>query len=125
SSDCLVSAGGHRLLRGHERRGNARYRSLRARADPGQGRRRMNREEHGRVTAGIALFIVLTFLGSWCMVAVLRLSGATVAPAPLGTRLFTTSLLYALTMGWQPIVATWFVRQWVEPPDGLDLGLRS
>ncbi|MBK8009752.1 MAG: CPBP family intramembrane metalloprotease [Deltaproteobacteria bacterium] len=85
----------------------------------------MNRVEHGRVNTGIALFIGLTFLGSWCMAAVLRLSGATVAPEPLGTRLFTTSLLYALTMGWQPIVATWFVRRWVDPPDQLDLGLRS
>lgn len=85
----------------------------------------MNRVEHGRVNTGIALFIGLTFLGSWCMAAVLRLSGATVAPEPLGTRLFTTSLLYALTMGWQPIVATWLVRRWVDPPDQLDLGLRS
>lgn len=85
----------------------------------------MNREDQGRVNAGIALFITLTFLGSWFMASTLRLAGVTVAPEPLGTRLFTTSLLYALTMGWQPIVATWFVRRWVDPPDGLDLGLRS
>jgi len=86
---------------------------------------RMTREDQGRVNAGIALFITLTFLGSWFMAATLRLAGVTVAPEPLGTRLFTTSLLDAVTMGWQPIVATWFVRRWVDPPDGLDLGLRS
>jgi membrane protease YdiL (CAAX protease family) len=27
-------------------------------------------------------------------------------------------------MGWQPIVATWLVRRWIDPPDRLDLGLR-
>jgi hypothetical protein len=31
--------------------------------------------------------------------------------APLGTRLFTASLLYAVTMGWQPLVATLVVRR--------------
>jgi hypothetical protein len=36
----------------------------------------MNREDDGRVNAGIALFITLTFLGSWFMAATLRLAAA-------------------------------------------------
>jgi membrane protease YdiL (CAAX protease family) len=27
-------------------------------------------------------------------------------------------------MGWQPLVATWVARRWVDPPDALDLGFR-
>lgn len=81
----------------------------------------MSRAEHGRVGAGIVLFITLSFLGSWLVATTLRFAGAAVAPEPLGPRLFTTSLLYRLTMGWPPIVATWFVRRWVDLPCHLDL----
>lgn len=76
-------------------------------------------------TAGLVLFVALSFLGSWLVAASLRVLDLNVQPAPLGTRLFATSLLYAVTMGWQPLVATWVVRRWVEPPDRLDLGLQS
>lgn len=82
----------------------------------------MSREQ--RSSVGLVLFVVLSFLGSWFVSATLRVFELTVAPAALGTRLFTTSLLYALTMGWQPLVATWLVRRWIDPPDELDLGLR-
>ncbi|MCK6538180.1 MAG: CPBP family intramembrane metalloprotease [Polyangiaceae bacterium] len=84
----------------------------------------MSQEQRDRASAGLALFVVLSFLGSWFVAAALRVVGLTVAPAALGTRLFTTTLLYALTMGVQPVVATWIVRRWVDPPDHLDLALR-
>lgn len=84
----------------------------------------MSRDDRTRATAGLILFVALAFLGSWCVAASLRVFDLTVSPATIGTRLFTTSLLYAVMMGWQPIVATWVVRRWVDPPDRLDLGLR-
>jgi membrane protease YdiL (CAAX protease family) len=80
--------------------------------------------ERGRATAGLAFFAALSCLGSWFVAAALRVLGFTPEPTALGTRLLTTSLLYALTMGWQPIVAIWAVRRWIDPSDGLDLGLR-
>jgi hypothetical protein len=43
-------------------------------------------------TAGIVIFVVLTFLGSWFVAATLRVFGLNVQPGPLGTRLFATSL---------------------------------
>jgi membrane protease YdiL (CAAX protease family) len=73
---------------------------------------------------GLVLFVSLCFLGSWLVAATLRVFGLSVAPEAIGTRLFTTSLLYLATMGWQPLVATWVVRRWIDPPDTLDLGLR-
>jgi len=84
----------------------------------------MSQTERQRATAGLMLFVGLSFLGSWFVAAALRIFGLTVAPSSLGTRLFTMSLLYAVSMGFQPIVATWIVRRWVDPPDRLDLGLR-
>jgi membrane protease YdiL (CAAX protease family) len=77
-----------------------------------------------RTRAGLALFAALTLLGTWVVASALRVVEWAVAPPPLGTTLFTTVLLYTVTMGWQPIVATWIVRRWIDPPDRLDLGLR-
>lgn len=74
--------------------------------------------------AGLGLFVALSFLGSWFVAAALRVFELNVAPGPLGTRLFATSLLYAATMGWQPAVATWVVRRFVDREVGIDLGLR-
>lgn len=83
-----------------------------------------NTSGKGSAAAGLGLFVALTFLGTWTVASTLRVLGLTVAPAPLGTRLLTTTLLYALMMGWQPIVAALVVRRWVDPPDRLDFGLR-
>lgn len=82
-----------------------------------------------RLTASLILFVALAFLGSWFVAAALRVFELNVAPAAIGTRLFTTSLLYAITMGWQPVAAAWVVRRFIEPPgdpqaDLADLGLR-
>lgn len=84
----------------------------------------MTAEARRRATAGLALFVALSFLGSWFVAAALRVFELNVAPGAIGTRLFTTSLLYAVTMGWQPLLATWVVRRWIDPPDHMDLGLR-
>lgn len=85
----------------------------------------MSKEQRQRASAGLLLFVAMCFLGSWAVAASLRVFGLSTCPAPIGTRLLTTSLLYALAMGWQPVVATWVVRRWVDPPDELDLGLRN
>jgi membrane protease YdiL (CAAX protease family) len=76
-----------------------------------------------RARAGLILFVTFSFLGSWFVAATLRVFELTVDPGTLGTRLFTVSLLYAATMGWQPLVATLMVRGWIDPPDPFDLGI--
>jgi len=84
----------------------------------------VSHEQRQRATAGLVLFVALSFLGSWFVAATLRVFDLSVAPGSIGTRLFTTSLLYAAAMGWQPVVAAWVVRRWIDPPDDLDIGLR-
>ncbi|MBM4781754.1 MAG: CPBP family intramembrane metalloprotease [Archangiaceae bacterium] len=85
----------------------------------------MSRDQRARANAGLVAFLLLSFSLTWAVAASLRALGLTGVPVErLGTRLFTTSLLYVLTMGWQPFVATLLVRRWVDPPDALDLGLR-
>jgi len=44
--------------------------------------------------------------------------------APLLTRLLAASALYAGMMGWQPLLAAWVVRRWLDPPEYLDQGLK-
>ena len=85
---------------------------------------RVSKAQRERARAGLVLFVVFSFLGSWFVAATLRVFELSVAPAAVGTRLFTVSLLYAATMGWQPIVATLMVRAWLAPPDPIDLGIR-
>ncbi len=77
-----------------------------------------------RSTAGLIVFLTLSLVGSWTSAVALRALELNVQPPPFGTRLFTTALLYALTLGWQPILATWVVRRWIDPFRSLDLGLR-
>lgn len=85
----------------------------------------MSREQRAQANAGLVAFLLLSFSMTWAVAASLRALGLTGAPLEsLGTRLFTTSLLYVLTMGWQPFVATILVRRWIDPHDELDLGLR-
>lgn len=85
----------------------------------------MSREQRARANAGLIAFLLLSFSLTWAVAASLRALGLTGVPVEsLGTRLFTTSLLYVFTMGWQPFVATLLVRRWIDPPDELDLGLR-
>ncbi|MFO0560682.1 MAG: CPBP family intramembrane glutamic endopeptidase [Polyangiales bacterium] len=84
----------------------------------------MSETERRRASAGLVIFTALCLLGSWSVAATLRVLSLNVHPTAMGTRLFTTLVLYALTMGWQPFVATWIVRRWVDPPGRIDLGLR-
>lgn len=83
-----------------------------------------NNEHRRRIFAGIVFFLSLSFLSSWFIAATFRIVGLNVSPPPLGTRLLSTSLLYVATLGWQPLVAAWAVRRWVDPPDHPDFGLR-
>ena len=59
------------------------------------------------------MYLLLTFGFSWIPAALLQRvwSGQSV-PTPL--RLLVSSLVYALCMGWQPLVALWVVRRWVD-----------
>jgi membrane protease YdiL (CAAX protease family) len=72
----------------------------------------------------MAVFLALSFLGSWFVAATLRVFELNLAPEALGTRLFATSVLYALTMGWQPLIATYVALRWVDRSDRTDLALR-
>lgn len=85
----------------------------------------MSERDQRRASAGLVIFAALCLLGSWSVAAALRVGSLNVQPEALGTRLFATLVLYALTMGWQPFVATWVVRRWVDPPGRVDLGLQS
>lgn len=71
---------------------------------------------------GLALFTLLTLLSSWIVAMTLHLLEPS---GTVGTRLLTSALLYAVTMGWQPLIATWVIRSWVDPPGYIDIGLRS
>lgn len=76
-----------------------------------------------RPWAGIVAYVAATFLLTWIPATLLRGLWAE-AGSPFVTRLLASSLLYGVTMGWQPLLAVWLVRRWVEPPGRLDHGLR-
>lgn len=77
-----------------------------------------------RAAAGVIAFTALSFLGSWFVAAALRALDLSANGNSLGTHMLSASLLYAAAMGWQPIVAIWFVRRWIDVPTEIDLGLR-
>jgi membrane protease YdiL (CAAX protease family) len=68
-----------------------------------------------RTTArwGLAGFLVLTFGLSWIPASLLVevLAGD---PAPGALRLLVASLVYAICMGWQPVLAVYVVRRWID-----------
>ena len=65
---------------------------------------------------GILVFVLLTFGMSWVPAALLReIWPSEGVPTPL--RLLASSGIYALSMGWQPLVALWMVRRWVDRVD--------
>jgi len=72
---------------------------------------------------GLLAYLGLTVVLSWAPAALLgeAWTGAGLLSA---SRLLTCSLFYALCMGWQPLVATWVVRRWIDPPGYLDQGLK-
>jgi membrane protease YdiL (CAAX protease family) len=77
-----------------------------------------------RRTAGLVAFTVLCLLGSWSVAATLRVFDVNLAQRRLGTQLFALSMHYLATMGWQPVVATWFVQRYVDR-EASDLAVRS
>lgn len=79
------------------------------------------RTPHGK--GGLLLFVALTFASSWLLAWLLR-DAWRAEEEPVATRLFTTSLAYVVCMGWQPMIAAWIVRRWVDDMDDLDDGLR-
>jgi len=69
------------------------------------------------------VFLVLTFAASWLPALLLR-PWWDVQHLPPALRFFVCSVGYAVTMGWQPLVAVLMVRQLVERSPRLDAGLR-
>jgi membrane protease YdiL (CAAX protease family) len=71
---------------------------------------------------GPGLYLALTFALAWLPAFLLRdlLSGAAHGFAH---PLLAASLLYTVTMGWQPLAATWLVRRWVDRPGAKEHGL--
>lgn len=62
---------------------------------------------------GLIVYLLLTFGFSWIPAALLqRVWLGQSVPTPL--RLLVSSLVYAVCMGWQPLVALWIVRRWVD-----------
>lgn len=83
----------------------------------------MSADRH-RASAGLVVFAALCLLSSWLVAAVWAAFAQSEPPFSVGTRLFAALVVYALTMGWQPLVATWIVRRWIDPIDVVDLGFR-
>jgi membrane protease YdiL (CAAX protease family) len=72
---------------------------------------------------GLLVFLGLTFGLTW--LPAWLLGGTWLGEGrPLVTRLLTCSLFYAISMGWQPLAATWVVRRWIDPPGYLDHGIK-
>jgi len=66
---------------------------------------------------GLLIYALITFGGSWLSAALVA-SAWRADHAPLGMRLLVASAIYAVSMGWQPLLAVYVVRRWVDPdPD--------
>ncbi|MCK6480099.1 MAG: CPBP family glutamic-type intramembrane protease [Planctomycetes bacterium] len=74
-------------------------------------------------TTGLRTWLVLTFALTWGAVWAFREPWLG-EDRPLGSRLLSASLFYAVAMGWQPLFAAWWVRTRVEPMDARSAGLR-
>ncbi len=72
---------------------------------------------------GTAAYLGLTFSLAW-VPAVLLYEAWNGISGLFPTRLLGASAFYVLTMGWQPFLAVWVVRRWIDPPGYLDHGLR-
>jgi uncharacterized protein len=76
-----------------------------------------------RRTAGLIVFSAISLFGSWSVAATIRALGIDVVQPRFGTQLLGLSLYYLATMGWQPLLAAWIVRRYVDR-DPLDLAIR-
>lgn len=61
---------------------------------------------------GPAAFLLLTFSLSWIPAALLGGFGTHDIPQPL--RFLVVSVIYAVCMGWQPLVSVWLVRRFID-----------
>lgn len=62
---------------------------------------------------GLVAYLGLTFACSW-IPALLLSQLWSYAQMPSVLRMLVASTIYALCMGWQPVVAVWIVRRWVD-----------
>jgi membrane protease YdiL (CAAX protease family) len=72
---------------------------------------------------GMVAYLGLTFLLAWVPAILLDQIWDGIRGL-FPTSLLAASAFYALTMGWQPFLAVWIVRRWIDPPGYLDHGLR-
>lgn len=84
----------------------------------------MTASSHRRADAGLIVYASLCLLSSWLVAAVWAMFSRGATPSTVGTKLFSALVVYALTMGWQPLAATWIARRWVDPIDVVELGFR-
>lgn len=61
---------------------------------------------------GLSAYLALTFVCSWIPAVVM--AHWTYGNLPTVLRMLLASTMYALCMGWQPLVAVWVVRRWVD-----------
>jgi uncharacterized protein len=62
---------------------------------------------------GLVAFLILSFALSWVPAALLAASFS-LTQVPGAFRLLVASVVYAFCTGWQPIVAVWIVRRWID-----------
>jgi uncharacterized protein len=72
----------------------------------------------------VAAYLLLTFTLAWLPAWLFRDAWHTAGESSVASRLWTTALLYAVTMGWQPLFAVWVVRRFIDPPGFLNQGYK-
>lgn len=77
----------------------------------------------GTSLEGLGTFLFLTFVGSWLPVIVLKNVWSHDSGSQVVNLLFG-SILYALAMGWQPLLAALVSRRWVDRRPSGDAGIR-
>jgi len=68
-------------------------------------------------------FILTTLCLSWLTAGLLG-RPSTQADDPVASRLLWASVFYAVTMGWQPLLAAWLAKLWRDRPTALNGGMR-
>jgi uncharacterized protein len=73
--------------------------------------------------AGIIAYLGLTYLLAWIPALLLRGAWREASHAFV-PKLLIASAIYLFTMGWQPLLAVWIVRRWVDTERFVDYGLK-
>lgn len=74
-------------------------------------------------TNSVAMFLGLTFVLTW-VPAWLVADAWRTQHTWAGTQLLSSTLIYAASMGWQPLFVAWLIRRYVDSPGYVDQGLR-